>query len=480
LISAANGAIDDSEGQGKITNDDPLPQLFIDDVLLTEGDSGTKNAVFTLTLSSYSGQTVSVDWATSDDTASSGQDYVAGSGSLSFAPGVLTRTISVAINGDTLDEPNETFDVDLSNPVHGSISDEHGVGTIIADDSSLPGLNIDDVSVAESNAGTTTLTMTVTLDNTSAQQIKVNYATSSDTASSGTDFQAASGTLTFDPGQTFKTIDITVNGDTLYESDETLFVTLSGPVNAFVADGQGVGTIANDDAAPTLSIGDVSITEGNAGSKLANFTVTLSAPSSFQTSVAYASSDGTAVQGGLASAGQDDYQASSDVLVLAAGKTSATISVPVNGDLVAESNETFFVQLTAPQNASIADGQGQGTITNDDALPTLSINDVSAPEGNAGTKVFTFTVTLSAPSGSDVSVDFATADGTALSGSDYDAANGTLLIAAGQTTGTIAVTVIGDQAVEGHKNETFSVKLATPVNATISDATGLGTILDDD
>src|SRR5207244_5744531 len=97
---------------------------------------------------------VSVDWTTSDDTATAGQDYLAGNGTLSFAPGVITRTISVAINGDVLDEPSETFDVLLSNPVHASISDARGIGTIIADDSSLPGLNIDDVSVAESDAGT--------------------------------------------------------------------------------------------------------------------------------------------------------------------------------------------------------------------------------------------------------------------------------------------------------------------------------------
>src|SRR6185436_565966 len=119
------------------------------------------------------------------------------------------------------------------------------------------------------------------------------------------------------PGQTFKTIDISVNGDTLYEPDETLQVTLSGAINAFIADGQGVGTIANDDTAPSLSIGDVIVAEGNIGTKLATFTITLSAASSFQTSVAYATSDGTAVQGGSASAGQDDYQASSSLLVLA-------------------------------------------------------------------------------------------------------------------------------------------------------------------
>jgi hypothetical protein len=480
LLSAANGAIDDSQALGTIYNDDPLPELAIGNVVVVEGDAGTKNAVFSVDLSAPSGQTVSVAWTSADDTATAGVDYVAASGSLTFAPGVTTRTLNVAVNGDQLDEPNETFFVNLSNPSHASISGAQGIGTIITDDSSLPGLNIDDVSVVEGDAGTAKLTLTVTLDKASAQQVKVNYATSSDTASSGTDFQATSGTLTFNAGETFKTIDVFVNGDTLHEPDELLLVTLSTPVNAFVADGQGQGTISNDDAAPSLSIDDVSLAEGNAGTKLLTFTVSLSAPSSFQVSVSYATADGTAVESGASSAGQADYLATSDVLVFAPGETSANISVPINGDVVTEVTETFFVQLSAPQNASLADGQGQGTITNDDAVPTLSINDVSATEGNAGTKTFTFSVTLSATSGSQVSVDFTTADGTALNPSDYLLASGTLVLDPGQTTGTIDVTVNGDKLVEGHKDETFTLKLSNPVGATLSDAQGLGTILDDD
>ena len=360
------------------------------------------------------------------------------------------------------------------------ISDGHGVGTIIADDSSLPALNIDDPFITEGNAGTALLSFTVTLATASAQQVKVNYITASDTATSGTDFQAASGTLTFDPGQTSKTIDISVNGDTLYEADETLLVTLSGAVNAFVADGQGLGTIGNDDAAPTLSINDVSLVEGNSGTKQATFTVTLSAASSFQVSVAYATVDGTALEGGSANAGQDDYEASSSVLVIAPGKTSATISVLVNGDTVPETSENFFVQLSAPQNAAIADGQGQATVTNDDALPTITIDDVTAPEGDAGTKTFTFTVTLSGPSGSQVTVDYATANGTASSLSDYVAASGTVVFAPGAVTSTIAVTVNGDTAIEAHKDETFYVNLTNPFGATINDTQGVGTIQSDD
>jgi hypothetical protein len=322
--------------------------------------------------------------------------------------------------------------------------------------------------------------LTVTLDAVSAQQVKVNYTTLDDMAVSASDYQAASGTLTFAAGETSKKIDVLVNGDALHELDETLYVILSGAVNAFVADGVGVGTIYNDDAEPTLSVDDVVITEGNAGKKSATFTISLSAPSGMPVSVSYATSDGTAVEAGTLGAGQDDYEAASDIVVIAAGVTSAKVSVSINGDALTESNETFNLTLSGPQNATIADGTGQCSVTNDDGLPSVTINDVALLEGDAGTKTFTFTLTLSGPSGNQVSVDYATADGTAASGSDYDAGSGTVIFNPGQTTATVDVVVRGDTAPEAKKNETFVLNLSNVQGATLSDAQGTGTIQNDD
>jgi hypothetical protein len=166
------------------------------------------------------------------------------------------------------------------------------------------------------------------------------------------------------------------------------------------------------------------------------------------------------------------------VLTFAPGETTKSVSVAVIGDALYEVNEKFYVNLSEPVNAVIVDGQGVATITNDDPKPSLVISDVSKAEGDLGSTGFAFTVRLSTVSGATTRAAFATTDGTATSGSDYTAKSGTVSIAAGQVTKTIVIRVTGDTLREA--NETFSVTLSNPTNAILSDATGLGTILDSD
>ena len=177
----------------------------------------------------------------------------------------------------------------------------------------------------------------------------------------------------------------------------------------------------------------MTVNEGNSGTTNAVFTVSLSATSPQTITVNYATANGTATAG-------SDYAAQAGNLTFTAGQTSKTITVPVTGDTTVEANETFVVNLSAPSKATLADAQGQGTITNDDVapLPTLSINDVTVTEGNAGTIAAQFTVTLSAASTSTVTVNYATANGTATAGTDYVAQTGTLSFTAGQTSKTIS------------------------------------------
>jgi hypothetical protein len=227
--------------------------------------------------------------------------------------------------------------------------------------SPTPSLSIADVSVGEGASGSTSATFTIGLSAASSQAVTVDFATANGTATAGSDYTATSGTVTFTPGQASRTVVVAVLGDTTIEGDETFNVTLTGPTNATLADGQAVGTIVNDDL-PTLSIGDVTVTEDHSGTVTATFTVSLSAASLQAVTVSYATANGTATAG-------SDYVAQAGNLAFAAGQTSRTIAVVVNGDTTVEPNETFLVNLSGPVGATIADGQGQGTITNDDVVP---------------------------------------------------------------------------------------------------------------
>jgi Calx-beta domain/Divergent InlB B-repeat domain len=474
LSGPVNASIADGEGVGTIGNDDPVPTLSIGDVAVTEGNSGTVTAGFTVSLSAASSQAVTVGYATADATATTADaDYVAASGTLTIAPGVTTQPANVTVNGDTKYEANETFTVTLSGPVNATIADGQGVGTITNDDP-VPALSIDDVTVTEGNSGTVTASFTVSLSAASSQAVAVGYGTADGTATTAdADYVPAAGTLSFAPGQTTRSVNVIVNGDSKYEANEAFTVSLSGPVNASIADGEGVGTISNDDPAPALSIDDVTVAEGNSGTTTAGFTVSLSAVSGQTVTVNYATADGTAATADA------DYVAASGTLTFAPGVTTQPANVTVNGDTKNEANETFAVNLGAPVNAMILDSQGVGTITNDDPVPALSIDEVTVAEGSSGTTTASFTVSLSAASGQTVTVGYATADGTATTAdADYAATSGTLTFAPGQTTRPLNVIVNGDTKYEA--NETFTVNLSGPANATIADGQGVGTITNDD
>lgn len=470
LSGATNAVLLDAIGQGTINNDDAQPTLSINDVTLNEGNSGTSSFIFTVALSSPSGLTTTVNFATSNDTAN-GADFQSTSGSLTFNPGQTSKTITVLVNGDGTFESNETFFVNLSGNVNAGINDGQGVGTISNDDG-VPSLGITDASVGEGGS----VLFTVTLSNASAQTVSVNYATANGTtpssASAGMDYSAGSGTLTFNPGETTKSFSVATVNDAIDELHETFEVNLSGAVNAFVMDSQGIGTIIDNDPATSVSIGNASSLEGITGMTAFTFTLTLASPSGKIVTVYYTTADGTAT------IANNDYQSNSGFVRILAGQTSGTITVLVNGDSANEPNEDFFVNLTSATAAAIADGQGVGTIVNDDGL-ILTTSDASLSEGDSGTTAFTFAVTMSTVSGSTVTVDFATADGTATTtDGDFSGGTGTLTFAPGETSKTITILVNGDLVNES--DETFFVNLSNPNGGTIGDGQGIGTIQNDD
>jgi len=444
--------------------------MSINDVTVTEGNAGTTTATFAVTLSAVSGQAVTFDWTTGGGSATAGADYVAASGSRTIAAGATTATFGITVNGDVLDETNETFDITLSNPGNATIADGSGLGTI-TDDDVAPTLSVNDVSVTEGNAGTKTATFTVTLSAASGKTVTVDWATANASAMQPSDYVAGSGTLTFVPGDTSETFGITVNGDVLDETNETFDITLSNPGNATIADGSGLGTITDDDVAPTLSVDDVSITEGNAGTITATFAVTLSAASGKTVTVDWATANASAMQ-------PSDYVAGSGTLTFVPGDTSETFGITVNGDLTAELNETYGVNLFTPSNATLADPQGVGTIVDDELLPVIGVDDPTIAEGQSGTAPVSFTVTLSHPAAFTVTVDWTTTAGTATGGTDYVGASGTVTFAPMEVSKLVPVTVNGDGTFEG--NETFALDLSNASGAPIGDAQGIATIVDDD
>ena len=319
LSGATNATIADNQGIVTITDNDNAPALSINDVSITEGDSGQANVNFTVSLSNASSSTVTVNYATANNTATAGADYTTVSGTLSFAAGETSKLLAVPVMGDLNDEPNETFYVNLSSATNATISDSQGMATI-NDNDSAPSISIDDVSVTEGNTGSANVSLTVSLSNASGYTVTVNYATANGTALSGSDYTAASGTLSFSAGQTTKTVSVAVLGDTINEPNEAFYVNLSTATNATIADSQGIVTILDNDGAPSISINDVSITEGNTGSANATLTVSLSNASSSTVTVVYGTVDNTATAGA-------DYTAASGTITFAAGETSKSVSV---------------------------------------------------------------------------------------------------------------------------------------------------------
>ncbi len=460
----------DAQAQCTITNDDPQPGITIDDATLSEGDSGTAALSFTVHLDAASGQTVSVDFSTANGTAVQPGDYLSASGTVTFIPGETAETIQVNIVGDILDEADETFLVDLANPLNATLTDNQALGTINDDD--LPAeITIADTTVTEGDSGTVSASFTVALNTPSGKTVSVEYSTADDTATQPDDYQPASGTLTFIPGDVSESITIDVAGDTLTEGDEVFPVNLTNPTNGTIADNQAVGTISDDDQLPEMTISDATATEGDSGTTSVSFLVTLSASSSKTVSVTYATGDNTASQ-------PADYQLTTGTLTFVPGDMAEQVRVNIVGDTMDEDDETFLVDLSGPVNATLADDQALGTITDDDPPPEITISDTTATEGDSGTTSVSFLVTLSASSSKTVSVTYATGYNTASQPADYQQTTGTLTFVPGDRAEQVRVNIAGDTIDED--DETFLVDLADPVNATLADDQALGTIIDDD
>jgi hypothetical protein len=243
------------------------PTLSINDVSLAEGNSGTTGFIFTVTLASGGSLPVTVDYATADGTATAGSDYQATSGRLTFAPGDTQKTITVLVNGDSTNEPDETFFVNLSNPTNAAVTRSQGLGLIVNDDA--PGIRLSAANYTV-NEDVTDAVLTVVRGGDLSQPATVDYTTSDQAgdapcnlaggfASRRCDYEFTARTLHFAAGENTKTISIPIIDDTYVEGPETFTVTLSNPTGASLGSiSSATVTIVDNDSIPDApgAIGD--------------------------------------------------------------------------------------------------------------------------------------------------------------------------------------------------------------------------------
>jgi hypothetical protein len=453
----------------------PAISLTINDVTVTEGNSGTTNAVFTVSLSSAASTVVSVNYATANGTATAGTDYTAlPTTTLTFNPGETSKTITVPVNGDNQVELNETFFLNLSNlQANGSnvtLADNQGQGTINNDDSAS--IAITDVTVTEGNSGTTNAVFTVTLSNAVDTAITLNYATADGTATTAdNDYTALSLTpLTFNAGETSKTITVAINGDTKVESNETFFVNLSSlnanGRNVTITDNQGQGTITNDDLilpSITLAVSPSSVTEDGTSSLIYIFMRTgdTTNPLTVNYTVGGTATNGT------------DYTSIPTTVIFESNSAIATVIVDPTADTTVENNETVALTLATGTGYTVGTpNAATGTINNDD-FSQLSINDITVVEGKDNNAILT--VTVDNPNPQPITFNYTTAPINATADVDYTSKTGTITIAANTSTATISIPILNDNLNEA--DEAFTITLSNPVNATINPEGGIGEVI---
>ena len=601
LGQPTDAAVDDGVAVGAIVDDDSLPRLSIAGTELLETDSP---ATFVVTLSSLSGQAVTVDYATHAVTATARDDYGTpdgeATGTLVISAGLHTGEISVYVADDGVPEGTETFWITLSNAVNAVIAEGSGiaVGTILDDD--VARIAVGDADAYEADG---TIEFPVTLSAASAHPVTVRYTTFDGSATQTDDYTAVSATLTIPAQTTTATIPVTLTDDTYTEEPESFLVRLSDPADAEIEDAEAVGVILDDDNLPVLSIEDIFGREDDGallwsvslsrpsdrevtvdyttvagdscpptpafelvsgtlvfepGSTTAAFELplvdnsdscapnwrieearaSLSNPMNAQLGVSYSASayihddesrpyasflfrswdrvlqvgegDGTffftiqlwrtsedditfdyrvdetaTLQSYIHSAWRADYlsmpqaTAASDFpalggsVTIPAGERYATVTVPILDDGIVEETETFLIALLNNSDVDYILQALRVEIIDDDAR-SLAVEGIEVHE-SAGTAQFR--VTLDGGGGQPVTVQYATADGTAIAPDDYAHTVGELTFSDGATSAFVQVPLVDDEVTEA--SETFELRLSNPVGADIGRGTATATIRDD-
>ncbi len=421
-----------------------------------------------VTLDKAAESDVTIHYATSNGTASSGSDYTAVSGDLAILAGETSGSISVPILNDSIYEGNETFTVTLSSPVNAELSTASTTVTV-TDDENAPVISFDPLSIT-ANESTAAVTLIATISVPCQNAVTAQYATANGSASSGTDYTAKSGTLSFPANSATMALDITLLDDSIYEGDETFAVTLTSPSVGTLGAATASVTLSDNEPMPQLSLDKDVLTYDEDDGK-AELTVTLSGPTQYGAAIQVTTSDGTAQAG-------QDYTGKSEIFTIPGGSTSGVIEIPIIDDNIYEgADESFTVTLSSPQRATLGQSKTTVYILDNDSIPEVGFASATFTQNeNAGTALLT--VGLTHPSRTDITVNYATLDGTANAGTDYTATAGTLTIPAFSTSQTIAIPLLNDSVYEGSEN--FTVTLSSPTGASLQAAVATVTIADDE
>jgi hypothetical protein len=421
-------------------------------------------------LSTQSSFPVTVDYATSDGSATAGSDYAAVTGTLTFDPGQTIKSFSVSILDDVADESDETVNLTLSDPENATLGSPSTATLSITDDDGPPNVFFSSASYSY-DEGVGSAPITVTLSASSANIVTVNYDTANGTASSPGDYMGVSGSLEFSPGQTTRTFNVPINEDPTDEPTESVNLTLSSPSNADLGSPSTATLFITDNSVPPsvfFSNASYSYDEG-VGS--ATITATLSASSGYIVTVNYDLADGTAST-------PSDYTDVSGSLIFSPGQTTRTFSVPINDDPSDEPTETVNLSLSGPSNANLAAPSSATLyILDNDGLPTVSFSSSSYKVDEDAATV-NIQLTLSPAVALTVTVDYLTSDGSAVAGSDYVTTSGSITFNPGVASRTITIPISDDDEVEG--DEDFSLNLSGTSGAMLGVSTAVITIRDND
>ena len=448
-----------------IADNDLHPGISVGDSVGDEGSAMT----FDVTLSASSVNEITVQWATADHDAKSDEgDYRSANGMLKFARRQTRKRISVVTLQDELAEPDERFKVELTDPTNATLADGVGYGTIEDDDPDVRCERIEGAIAVESDEA---IEFVIKIDKPSGKSVSMLYATADVSARNGEDYTRKTGTARIQPGQTQTSVLVALIDDEAMESSEQLRLNLSNYANLERCTPSWLpGTIFDDDSSThALSIEGGT---GNESDDTIDFVVTLEPASTDTVTVGYATRDDGATGG-------EDFVAQTDQLTFTAGETSKTVAVTLVEDDLAEGTETFQVVLSDPENAHLAPGgrsRAVGTIIDNDVAPMVSVEAASGTEGPSGT--ITFPVRLSRATGDAVSVRYRMKPGTANAGADFVSASSTLTIPAGSDRAGLVVSLTDNELSE--PDETFTVEIFEPRNATLSQAVATGTIEDDE